>query len=55
MRCTLLANGITGEIDRDDAETVAEFLLLLGKAVHPSRWVDVLVERVKEASLESVY
>ena len=55
LRCTLLANGINHDLDRDDAEAVAEFLLATGRAVHPARWVEYQVERVRQAAMEGIY
>jgi hypothetical protein len=55
LRCTLLANGINQDLDREDAEAVAEFLLATGRAVNPQRWVDSFIEAGKLAEFERLY
>ncbi len=55
LRCTLIANGVNLPIDRDDAETVACFLVSTGRAVPPARWVDHFIDAAAEATLEGLF
>lgn len=55
LRCTLLANGINGPISREDAGTVAEFLVATGRAVPPGRWIEHFVAAAADARLEGIF
>jgi hypothetical protein len=41
-------------ISREDAEAIAEMMVMTGRIVHPSRWVDWMAEDAENAALDSL-
>lgn len=42
-------------VTREDAETIATFLVATGRALPPAKWVDHLIEGAAAATFESLF
>jgi hypothetical protein len=50
-----MLGGVTGEVDREDAEDLCAMLVAQGRLVPAQQWVDVLVDRAESERMEGLF